>query len=205
MPIDSNLLTMLSFNRLIKRRYLPRASGHGQVHTIHQFAERTCLKCSEVFESDHPGHRICGRCEMSNRQYGTAARRGMSVAILVLLAILPVAWTDEFAGAKKSYLIKAKLTAYCACVKCCGDFPGKIQGQTASGTMAKAGRTLALPKFFPFGAEVWDGDMLLGICEDRGGAIKIQEDIVKIDVYYGTHAAALAHGVKEKVLLVVVR
>ena len=89
-----------------------------------------------------------------------------------------------------------KLTAYCPCTKCCGDFPGKIKGQTASGAMAQAGHTIAAPKGVPFGARVLavvDGQReVVGIVEDRGGAI---QDL-RLDIYFATHQEALDFGVQ---------
>ena len=80
-----------------------------------------------------------------------------------------------------------KVTAYCACSKCCG----KRTGITASGTRATAGRTVAASSQFSFGTKlVINGKTY--IVEDRGGAIKGN----KIDIYMNSHAEALAWGVK---------
>ena len=80
-----------------------------------------------------------------------------------------------------------KITAYCACSKCCG----KQTGITASGTRATAGRTVAASSQFAFGTKlVINGNVYT--VEDRGGAIKGN----KIDIYMDTHAQALAWGVK---------
>lgn len=80
-----------------------------------------------------------------------------------------------------------KVTAYCACMKCCG----KTNGITASGTKATAGRTIATDSRFSFGTKLSINGNIY-IVEDRGGAIKGN----KIDVYFNTHAEALAWGVK---------
>ena len=80
-----------------------------------------------------------------------------------------------------------KVTAYCACSKCCG----KRTGITASGTRATAGRTVAASSQFSFGPKlVINGNVYT--VEDRGGAIKGN----KIDIYMDSHAQALAWGVK---------
>lgn len=110
---------------------------------------------------------------------------------LLIPLFLSLAWTGQ---AEEKIAI---LTAYCPCIKCCGDFPGKVRGQTASGKMAKEGRTLAMPKEFRFGTEVYLDGKLLGICEDRGGAIKMKDGKVKIDVYIDSHERALEFGKKE--------
>ena len=80
-----------------------------------------------------------------------------------------------------------KVTAYCACAKCCG----KQTGITASGTRATAGRTIAASSQFAFGTKlVINGNVYT--VEDRGGAIKGN----RIDIYMNTHAEALRWGVK---------
>lgn len=80
-----------------------------------------------------------------------------------------------------------KVTGYCACKKCCG----KTNGITASGTQATAGRTVAASSQFSFGTKLSINGTTYTV-EDRGGAIKGN----KIDVYFNTHAEALAWGVK---------
>ena len=82
--------------------------------------------------------------------------------------------------------IWANASAYCACVKCCG----KINGITASGTKATAGRTIAAPKNYPFGTKIEIAGMGTYVVEDRGGAITGN----KIDIYFDSHAEALKFG-----------
>ncbi len=81
-----------------------------------------------------------------------------------------------------------KLTAYCACSRCCG----KCDGITATGTKATAGRTIAVdPSKIPYGTEV----IIYGhtyIAEDCGGAINGN----KIDIFFNSHAEALKFGVQ---------
>lgn len=80
-----------------------------------------------------------------------------------------------------------KVTAYCACMKCCG----KTNGITASGTKATANRTIATPSTFAFGTKVLiDGKPYT--VEDRGGAIQGN----RIDIYMNSHAEALRFGVR---------
>ncbi len=80
-----------------------------------------------------------------------------------------------------------KVTAYCACMKCCG----KTNAITAMGTKAAAGRTVAAPSKFAFGTKLNINGHVYTV-EDRGGAITGN----KIDVYMNSHAAALAWGVR---------
>ena len=80
-----------------------------------------------------------------------------------------------------------KVTAYCACSKCCG----KTTGITASGTRATAGRTVAASSKFAFGTKLNIGGNIYTV-EDRGGAIKGN----RIDIYVNSHSAALQWGVR---------
>ena len=80
-----------------------------------------------------------------------------------------------------------KITGYCSCSRCCG----KTSGRTASGTVATAGRTVAASAALPFGTQVNINGHTYTV-EDRGGAIKGN----KIDIYFSTHAEALAWGVR---------
>lgn len=87
-----------------------------------------------------------------------------------------------------------KITHYCPCEKCCGEW---ADGITATGTTASEGRTIAVdPKVIPYGTEVTicyaDGTEHTYIAEDCGGAIKGN----RIDVFMESHEAALIEGVK---------
>jgi 3D (Asp-Asp-Asp) domain-containing protein len=79
-------------------------------------------------------------------------------------------------------------TAYCPCVSCSGEYGC----MTSTGTIATAGRTIAVdPTVIPYGAEV----IIEGknyIAEDCGGAIKGN----RIDIFFNTHEEARAFGRK---------
>ena len=108
----------------------------------------------------------------------------------------PIVNIPKDAEQKTVSIGKYKLTAYCACNKCCG----KTDGITATGTKATQGRTIAVdPKVIPYGSEVLiDGKTY--IAEDCGGAIKEN----RIDVFFDSHEDALQFGVKfQDVYLVV--
>ena len=94
--------------------------------------------------------------------------------------------TTEVTTAKSTTTFK--LTAYCACAKCCG----KTDGITATGTKATQGRTIAVdPKVIPYGTKVViNGNTY--IAEDCGGAIKGN----RIDIYFDSHDEALQFGVQ---------
>lgn len=80
-----------------------------------------------------------------------------------------------------------KVTAYCACMKCCG----KTNGITASGVKATANHTIAAPRTFAFGTKVIMNGQTY-VVEDRGGAIQGN----RIDVYMNSHQEALRWGVR---------
>lgn len=114
-------------------------------------------------------------------------------------AVPPEAKTVE-ETISRQYIGNFKLTAYCSCQKCCGvwatnrpkDENGKDIVFTASGTMAKAGRTIAVDPFvIPYGTEVYiNGNTY--VAEDSGGLIKGN----RIDIYFDNHAEALKFGVQ---------
>ena len=100
--------------------------------------------------------------------------------------------TEEEVDDAESNLISMgnfKLTAYCACSRCCGEW---TNGITATGTTATQGRTIAVdPNVIPYGTEVViNGNTY--IAEDCGGAIKYN----KIDIYFDSHQEALNFGVQ---------
>ena len=87
------------------------------------------------------------------------------------------------------YLGGFKLTAYCACEICCGEW---ANGITATGTVATQGRTIAVdPTVIPYGSKV----MINGhtyVAEDCGGAITEN----RIDIFFDNHDEALNFGVQ---------
>ena len=100
-----------------------------------------------------------------------------------------------------------KITHYCACVKCCGQWAlNRPEGVvlTASGAEAKAGRTIAVdPDVIPLGTEVVvrysDGNEAVYVAEDTGSAVKGNH----IDVYMDDHDAAWNAGLKTGTVLTI--
>lgn len=78
------------------------------------------------------------------------------------------------------------ITAYCACIKCCG----KTDGITASGVKAVEGVTVATDSSISFGTKVYIDGVGERIVQDRGGAIKGN----RIDLYFSDHQSALNFG-----------
>lgn len=95
----------------------------------------------------------------------------------------------ETAGSGSSssgtYLGKFRVTGYCACPICCGQWSG---GGTASGTTPTPGRTVAMGGV-PFGTKLMINGQVYTV-EDRGTAYG------HVDMFFGSHADALAFGVQ---------
>ena len=95
-----------------------------------------------------------------------------------------------------NYIGDFKITHYCVCSKCCGKSPtNPTYGITATGTLATAGRTIAVdPRKIPYGSKVViDGHTY--IAEDCGGLIKGN----KIDICVSSHTEAYQKGIRNDV------
>ena len=95
-----------------------------------------------------------------------------------------------------NYIGDFKITHYCVCSKCCGkSSTNPTYGITATGTLATAGRTIAVdPRKIPYGSKVViDGHTY--IAEDCGGLIKGN----KIDICVSSHTEAYQRGVRNDV------
>ena len=93
-------------------------------------------------------------------------------------------YVEQSNAQPSSYLGTYKLTAYCNCSTCCGQWAG---GPTASGTYPTAGRTIACD--LPFGTQVLINGHIYTV-EDRGVSGN------HIDIYFGSHSEALAFGLQ---------
>lgn len=108
---------------------------------------------------------------------------------MVKVATIP---TIALPKAKPHRTVKMMVTAYCACVKCCG--PDAI-GLTASGkdVSYNDGHFVAADKQFAFGTNLiipgYNDNKPVEV-QDRGGAIKGNH----IDVFFPTHEQALEWG-----------
>ena len=89
--------------------------------------------------------------------------------------------------------IRMRVTAYCPCRKCCGEY---ADGITASGHRIRPGdRFVAADASLPFGTVVvvpgYNGGRAVKVL-DRGGAIRGN----RLDVFFNSHQQALEWGVK---------
>ena len=98
-----------------------------------------------------------------------------------------------FSGCSPAFAEVWKVTAYDACVKCCG----KTDGITASGKPAKSNHTCAV-NWLPFGTKVKINGIIYTV-EDRGAKSLFgtkKNPIKHIDIFCSTHNEARKLGVK---------
>lgn len=117
-----------------------------------------------------------------------------TTTVMVETTTEPIETTTE----PKKNTMSVVATAYCSCKKCCGiyavnrpkDESGKDIIYTASGEMARQGRTIAADiNILPFGTKVIFGGKEY-VVQDTGSAVKGK----KIDIYFDNHADALEWG-----------
>lgn len=86
-----------------------------------------------------------------------------------------------------------KITAYCPCKICCGNYSTEVTGKpntTASGTIPTANNTIAADiNIIPFGSKVKINDTIYTV-EDTGSAVKGKV----IDIYFDNHEQAKNFG-----------
>ena len=92
-----------------------------------------------------------------------------------------------------TYLGEFRVTHYCACSACCGQY---ADGVTATGTVATEGRTIAVdPSVIPYGSRVAifydDGSIRYYTAEDSGSGITGKT----VDVFIADHSRARELGV----------
>lgn len=96
----------------------------------------------------------------------------------------------EAAGWKSAGIFK--VTHYCNCERCQGEYVGT----TATGTAPKAGRTIAVdPDRIPLGSAVKINGQEY-VAEDTGAAIKGN----RVDIFVTDHGEAIAKGVKKEIV-----
>lgn len=138
-----------------------------------------------------------------NRHNVTAPNESSTPAVTPSLPVLSAASSVDAAEIEllepeHESLGEFILTAYCPCVKCCGEWsiqhPSRVGTdyiqKTASGTIPTAGRTIGVdPDVIPFGTTV----IIFGheyVAEDRGSAVKGN----RIDIFFNDHDEALEFG-----------
>ena len=138
-------------------------------------------------------------------------------SVVVLFVVATIVSCSTRSPFSRTEYITLEATGYCKCGECCGwkrnlllqpvysygsqKGQRKKVGETASGTKAKPGHTIAADTdVFPFGTRIKVPGYGWGTVEDRGGAIKGH----RIDLFFKTHKQALEWG-RQKVTVEVVR
>ena len=109
------------------------------------------------------------------------------MVLLVVMGAIPSTTLADSGGETR----RMKVTAYCACEKCCG---ANARGLTASGKPVSynGGKFVAGPKDLPFGTTVHVPGYGTVKVIDRGGAIQGN----RLDVYFQDHRKAREWGIK---------
>lgn len=117
-----------------------------------------------------------------------------TVATLAATNVGVSAYSGDFSNA--TYVGNCKLTFYCPCNSCSGSW-GK---QTATGTTAKQGRTIAVdPDVIPYGSTVYIDGWGYYVAEDCGGGVHGNH----IDIYRDSHSTCRNLGVKNAKVYIV--
>ena len=103
--------------------------------------------------------------------------------------------------------VTVEVTAYCDCGKCCGWYRDRLGtartragnrikyvGVTASGHKTGKGTVAVDTRVFPFGTVFEIPGYGKAVARDRGGSVKGN----KIDIWFPTHAEAVAWGKRKK-------
>jgi 3D (Asp-Asp-Asp) domain-containing protein len=120
-------------------------------------------------------------------------RKSIIVSVIAIAAVTSVNGADAKGEDSGWTTISMRVTAYCPCEKCCGDW---ADGVTANGHVIEPGDCfVAADRRFAFDTEMliegYNASNTVKVF-DRGGAIKGN----KLDVFFHTHQAALEWGVR---------
>ncbi len=136
-----------------------------------KYGDKSGYVYGKYIQKDKPQIKKAATTKTSN----TAAQTGKTTA-------------ETAAKPKTEYLGSFKITAYCACEKCCG---AGASGYTASGTVATQGRTIAASSKYPFGTKLMINGTVYTV-EDRGGSVNGNV----IDMFFANHQDACNWGVQ---------
>lgn len=117
----------------------------------------------------------------------------ITIAFLCIISTAPADDSIDDNNVKNFQTLQMRVSAYCPCEKCCGQF---ADGITANGHKIQPGDTfVAADSRYPFETELvipgYNGSKPVKVL-DRGGAIKGN----KLDVFFYTHEQALQWGVQ---------
>ncbi|MGO8702428.1 MAG: 3D domain-containing protein [Candidatus Brocadiia bacterium] len=121
-------------------------------------------------------------------------KTAITIPILFLLVAMAPAAVPPASAPRGNWapMGEYRVTAYSACVACCG----KSDGITADGTYAPGfkGVLVSAPKDIPFGTKLWVQGVGLVEVHDRGGAIKGR----RVELFFQTYREALQWGVQKR-------
>jgi 3D (Asp-Asp-Asp) domain-containing protein len=112
----------------------------------------------------------------------------------ITLLSAPITGLDRYEPSAGWQTVQMRVTAYCPCEKCCGEY---ADGQTASGHHIQPGDAfVAADRKYPFGTEMvipgYNDTKPVKVL-DRGGAIKGD----RLDLFFASHRQALEWGVRD--------
>lgn len=110
---------------------------------------------------------------------------------LILILAVVLGRSRAFASPRPGH---AEVTFYCPCSVCCGKWAGF--NRTASGTIPKAGRTMAGPRQVPFGTKIFIEGIGTRVVEDRTRNGK------GWDIFVPSHGEAVKRGIQSRKLVV---
>lgn len=133
----------------------------------------------------YPSVRLDNKIEALEHRVERAAKKAKATKTITDESLV----YEAESAATVEHLGEFKLTAYCTCPVCCGQW---ADGITASGSKAVPGQTIAVdPDVIPMGSTVYiNGNEY--IAEDIGGAIKGN----RIDILFPSHQEALEFGIQ---------
>ncbi len=117
----------------------------------------------------------------------------MKILSFLQLFAIPFGYVPNCPAVQMGYpeSITMRVTAYCPCEKCCGQF---ADGITASGHKIKPGdKFVAADKSIPFGTPIVIPGYGIVPVLDRGGAITEG----RLDVFFDSHQEAVNWGVRK--------
>ena len=102
--------------------------------------------------------------------------------------------TDE-TNSVDSITLEVEVTAYTAGYTCTGKTPSHpLYGVTASGAYVEEGTTIAAPREFPIGTEIYIPNYGRGLVQDRGSAVRWTGQRYVLDIYIQDYQQALRWG-----------
>ncbi len=107
-------------------------------------------------------------------------------SLMLLISLLcfniqakPAKWIATEQKIEKEYLGQYRITFYCNCSSCCGQWAG---GPTSSGVYPTAQHTCACGEEFSFGTQIQIQELGTYVCEDRGVSNG------QIDIFVNNHS-----------------